>query len=347
MHTIVGRNKPEIETLSLDNLFNNLKAYESEVMGTSSSTTNSHNGAADSSTTIENLSDAMIYSFFANQPSIPQLDNKDLQQIHPDDLKEMDLRTMLIKSTTLNVFVSQCDVLVYDWSDQVKEGPTNFALMAYFSTSLSSSSKVSNDSNYCSSCVKCVKDLKEQNEQLVKDLRIAKVSVISYKTGLESVEARLTASVPVDSVLSADFWFHPRILPSVRKATDAAKSADGIKDFFSAPVVNRKWKIDRTDPQLVRFGLMWKIYDMVAVKGINFRVPILDVGTGLPLGGSVLGGISGTDLLVSALGLTQPKAGRGIVLPSVLIHFGEDPMVTTISLLTLAHTIRGLRKRNL
>ncbi|GKA78469.1 hypothetical protein Tco_0785006 [Tanacetum coccineum] len=96
MHTIVWRNKPEIKTLSLDDLFNNLKAYESEVKGTSSSTTNSHNvaflsssstnsatravntaqgvntastqGAADSSTTIENLSDAMIYSFFASQP---------------------------------------------------------------------------------------------------------------------------------------------------------------------------------------------------------------------------------------------------------------------------------------
>ncbi|GJY77479.1 hypothetical protein Tco_0482595 [Tanacetum coccineum] len=43
MHTIVWRNKPEIKTLSLDDLFNNLKAYESEVKGTSSSTTNSHN----------------------------------------------------------------------------------------------------------------------------------------------------------------------------------------------------------------------------------------------------------------------------------------------------------------
>ncbi|GKC03913.1 putative ribonuclease H-like domain-containing protein [Tanacetum coccineum] len=85
-------NKPEIETLSLDDLFNNLKAYESEVKGTSSSTTNSHNGAADSSTTVENLSDAVIYSFFASQPSIPQLDNEDLQQINPDDLEEMDLR---------------------------------------------------------------------------------------------------------------------------------------------------------------------------------------------------------------------------------------------------------------
>ncbi|GJV95280.1 ribonuclease H-like domain-containing protein [Tanacetum coccineum] len=39
------RNKPEIETLSLDDLFNNLKAYELEVKGTSSSTTNSHNVA--------------------------------------------------------------------------------------------------------------------------------------------------------------------------------------------------------------------------------------------------------------------------------------------------------------
>nr|GFA86806.1 hypothetical protein [Tanacetum cinerariifolium] len=35
----------EIKTLSLDDLFNNLKAYESEVMGTSISTTNSHNVA--------------------------------------------------------------------------------------------------------------------------------------------------------------------------------------------------------------------------------------------------------------------------------------------------------------
>ncbi|GJY15851.1 hypothetical protein Tco_0386273 [Tanacetum coccineum] len=43
IHTIIWRNKSEIKTLSLDDLFNNLKAYESEVKGTSSSTTNSHN----------------------------------------------------------------------------------------------------------------------------------------------------------------------------------------------------------------------------------------------------------------------------------------------------------------
>ncbi|GJV59185.1 hypothetical protein Tco_1465285 [Tanacetum coccineum] len=141
MHTIVWRNKPEIETLSVDDLFNNLKAYESE-------------GAADSSTTIENLSDAMIYSFFASQPSILQLDNEDLQQINPDDLEEMDLRAprnqdsrsrepirriVPVEETTSNTLVSQCDGFGYDWSDQAEEGPTNFALMAYSSTSSSSS----------------------------------------------------------------------------------------------------------------------------------------------------------------------------------------------------------------
>nr|GEW73604.1 uncharacterized mitochondrial protein AtMg00810-like [Tanacetum cinerariifolium] len=201
MHTIVRRNKPEIKTLSLDDLFNNLKAYESEVKGTSSSTTNSHNvaimyssstnravntvqgvntantqGVVDSSTTVENLSDAVIYSFFASQPSIPKLDDEDLQQIHPDDLEEMNLRfdkskvecfnyhkkghfareceaprnqdsrnkeptrrTVPVEETTLNALVSQCDGFGHDLSDQAEDGPTNFALMAYSSTSSSSS----------------------------------------------------------------------------------------------------------------------------------------------------------------------------------------------------------------
>ncbi|GJY86924.1 ribonuclease H-like domain-containing protein [Tanacetum coccineum] len=53
------RNKPEIETLSLDDLFNNLKAYESEVKGTSNSTTNSHNVAFLSTSNTNNASGAV------------------------------------------------------------------------------------------------------------------------------------------------------------------------------------------------------------------------------------------------------------------------------------------------
>ncbi|GJW18478.1 putative ribonuclease H-like domain-containing protein [Tanacetum coccineum] len=48
-------------------------------------------------------------------------------------------RTMPVEATTSNALVSQCDGFGYDWSDQAEEGLTNFALMAYSSTSSSSS----------------------------------------------------------------------------------------------------------------------------------------------------------------------------------------------------------------
>ncbi|GJW90991.1 ribonuclease H-like domain-containing protein [Tanacetum coccineum] len=119
--------RPEIYTLSLDDHYNNLKIYEPEVKGISSSSTNtqnvafvssnntsSTNGAVNTahrtttastqatvvnSTTIDNLSDVVICAFFASQPNSPQLDIEDLQQIHPNDLEEMDLRWQMAMLT--------------------------------------------------------------------------------------------------------------------------------------------------------------------------------------------------------------------------------------------------------
>ncbi|GJX34963.1 ribonuclease H-like domain-containing protein [Tanacetum coccineum] len=274
-HTIVWRNKPEIDTLSLDDLYNNLKIYEPEVKRTSNSintdhgaTTASTQATAINSTTIDNLSDAVIFAFFASQSNSPQLDNENLQQINPDDLEEIDLRWQMamltmramrflmntgrnfsingtetigfdkskvecynchkrghfarecraprnqenrnrentrrvvpVETTTSNALVS-CDGSGYDWSDQAEEGLTNFALMAYSSTS--SNSEISTNSNCSSSCLKNVKILKEQNEQLLKDLRTSKLNVITYKTGLESVEARLLVYKKNESVYEED-----------------------------------------------------------------------------------------------------------------------------------------------
>ncbi|GJT09242.1 ribonuclease H-like domain-containing protein [Tanacetum coccineum] len=126
-----------------------------------------------------------------------------------------------------------------DGLDQAKEGPTNFALMAYSLTSSSSStiSKVSNDSNCCSYCLECVKDLKEQNEQLVKDLRTARISDVSYKTGLESVEARLLVFKKNESVYKEDIKLlkHEIYLRDLditklkRKLDLAIKENDGVQ----------------------------------------------------------------------------------------------------------------------
>ncbi|GKB10360.1 ribonuclease H-like domain-containing protein [Tanacetum coccineum] len=51
------------------------------------------------STNIDNLSDVVICSFFASQPNSPQLVHEDLQQIHPDDMEEMDLRWQMAMLT--------------------------------------------------------------------------------------------------------------------------------------------------------------------------------------------------------------------------------------------------------
>ncbi|GJU64797.1 putative ribonuclease H-like domain-containing protein, partial [Tanacetum coccineum] len=105
-HAIVWRNKADLDTMSMDNLYNNLKVYEPEVKGMSSSINTAHGVSTASTqvnaanfTNIDNLSDAVICAFFASQPNSPQLVHEDLQQIHPDDMEEMDLRWQMAMLT--------------------------------------------------------------------------------------------------------------------------------------------------------------------------------------------------------------------------------------------------------
>ncbi|GJT56922.1 hypothetical protein Tco_0991976 [Tanacetum coccineum] len=169
------------------------------------------------------------------QPNSTQLNNEDLQQIHPDDLEEMDLRDQQKKSTTLHSWLTLLQFITlsdYDWSDQAEEGPTNFALMAYSSTS--SNSEVSTDSNYSSSCLENVKILKEQNEQLLKDLRTSKINAITYKTGLESVEARLLVYKKNEYVYEEDI----KLLKRNFMPPKPDLSFSGLEEFLNEPIVS-------------------------------------------------------------------------------------------------------------
>nr|GEZ75416.1 ribonuclease H-like domain-containing protein [Tanacetum cinerariifolium] len=295
-HTLIWRNKTDLEDKNLDDLFNSLKIYESEVKHSSSLGTESHNLSFVSSTptnstndsvsaavnvsavgtklsastllNVDSLSNAVIYSFFASQSSSPQLDNEDLKQIDVDDL-EMDLkwqmamltmrarrflrktgrnlgtngttsmgfdmnkvecynchrkghfarecrspkdsrrtavanpqrRNVPVETSTLNALVSQCDGTgTYDWSYQVEEEPTNFALMAF--TSSSSNSSSDNEVSSCSkACSKAYSQLQTQYDTLTENFRKSQFDVMSYQTGLESVEARLLVYKQNESVL--------------------------------------------------------------------------------------------------------------------------------------------------
>ncbi|GKC14841.1 hypothetical protein Tco_1011623 [Tanacetum coccineum] len=142
-------------------------------------------------------------------------------------------RSVLVESTTSNALIS-CDGLGgYDWSDQPEEDSTNFALMAYSSTS--SNSEVSTNSNCSSSYLENVRILIEQNEQLLKDLRTSKINVITYKTGLESVEARLLVYKKNESVYEEDI----KLLKRNFIPPKPDLSFSGLEEFVNEPTVKK------------------------------------------------------------------------------------------------------------
>ncbi|GJT99439.1 hypothetical protein Tco_1109778 [Tanacetum coccineum] len=192
-----------------------------------------------------------------SQPNSPQLSQEDLEQLHPNDLEEMDLqcemamltirarrfikrigkkldingqrvsfdkskvecfnchkhrhfareykfprnqenkgrenntKTIAVETPTQNALIAQDGIGGYDWSYQAEEEqPTNHALMAFTSSGTSSSSDSEVDS--CSkTCVKAYATLKVQYDNLTSDYKKSQFNLVSYKAGLESVEARL------------------------------------------------------------------------------------------------------------------------------------------------------------
>ncbi|GJZ90266.1 putative ribonuclease H-like domain-containing protein, partial [Tanacetum coccineum] len=120
-------NKPDLDTMSFDDLYNNFKIVEQEVKGTASSSSSSSSqnmafvsspsstnevntayGVSTANTQVSpastqvstastqvstaNLSDDIVYAFLASQPNGSQLVYEDLEQVHKDDIEEMDLK---------------------------------------------------------------------------------------------------------------------------------------------------------------------------------------------------------------------------------------------------------------
>nr|GEY10320.1 hypothetical protein [Tanacetum cinerariifolium] len=85
-------NAPIIE--SLDSIFNRLQKIVSQLAILVSAVSTPVNTVSSPDNTA-NLSDATVYAFLANQPNESQLVHEDLEQIHEDDLEEMDLKWQL------------------------------------------------------------------------------------------------------------------------------------------------------------------------------------------------------------------------------------------------------------
>ncbi|GKA14839.1 ribonuclease H-like domain-containing protein [Tanacetum coccineum] len=108
--SLIMRTKPGVDSLSFDNLYNNLRVFENDVKGPIASSSSTQNVAFVSENTsstndvstaysVSNTSgqnsqyeQTSSYSLLVNQSSCPQLDHENLEQLDEFDLEEMDLK---------------------------------------------------------------------------------------------------------------------------------------------------------------------------------------------------------------------------------------------------------------
>ncbi|GJU57716.1 putative ribonuclease H-like domain-containing protein [Tanacetum coccineum] len=154
-HVVVWMNKPEVETMSIDDLYNNFKIVEQKVKKTvgtssggqnlafmtapSSSSTNDANTAcsqvsaaspsvntASPQVCTASVSDNTVYAFMVENPNGSNVLHQDLEQIHEDDLEAMDLKWQLsllsvrakkyYQRTGKKIFINGNDIAGYDKS---------------------------------------------------------------------------------------------------------------------------------------------------------------------------------------------------------------------------------------
>ncbi|GJW22870.1 hypothetical protein Tco_0033492 [Tanacetum coccineum] len=222
-----------------DDLYKNLKVYEPEVKGMSSSSSSTQNMAFVSSSNnnnsstngavstaqavntangvsaantqvnaanIDNLSDAVICAFLASQPNNPQLAHEDLQQIHPDDLEEMDLRwQMAMLTMRARRFLKNTELQEIK-TTRTRKAQEGMCLWKHPLPQLWCHVMVlvSNNSNCSKSCLKTIETLKSQYDQLHKDFKKSELMVLAYKLGLESIEEKLEVYKANESIYSQD-----------------------------------------------------------------------------------------------------------------------------------------------
>nr|GEW08551.1 putative ribonuclease H-like domain-containing protein [Tanacetum cinerariifolium] len=214
-HTLIWRNKTDLEDQSLDYPFNSLKIYKDEIKSSSPTSPTTQNIAfvsfQNTNSTNELVSAVTSVSAASTKVLVSALPNVDT--VNADDFEKMDLKWQMamltMRARRRGHFARECrspkDTRNKDTQRRnvpAEEEPTNYALMAF--TSLSSSSSDNEVASCSKACVKAYATLQSHYDKLTNDLKKSQFDVLSYKTGLESVETRLVIYQQNETIFKED-----------------------------------------------------------------------------------------------------------------------------------------------
>ncbi|GJW52524.1 putative ribonuclease H-like domain-containing protein [Tanacetum coccineum] len=255
-YVVVWMNKPDFETMGLDDLYNNFKIVEQKVKRTvaannddknlaflttsSPSSTNTINtvntgvstgntkvNTASTETSTASFSDATVYAFLSTQPQGSQLVHEDLEQLHDDDLEEMDLKwNMALLSmrarkfyqrTGRKIIIDGSSTARYDKSKVERSSSKAVRIEDTFEKAMCAIDdagfdwsdmaedeiqanmalmaftdyEISNDKSCSKSCLQNYKALKKQYDDLLVKLDDTGFKAATYKRGLSILEAQV------------------------------------------------------------------------------------------------------------------------------------------------------------
>ncbi|GJS60306.1 putative ribonuclease H-like domain-containing protein [Tanacetum coccineum] len=226
-HVVVWRNKPDLDTISFDDLNNNFKIVEQEVKGTASSSSSSslsyHNMAFVSSSSNTNKVNTTYGVNTANtqvSPASTQVSTASTQvstaNLSDDTLALLSMRTRrFFQKTGRKITINESDTAGYDKNQDSSRRTVNVeetsskAMVAIDGAGFDwsymaddevptnmalmafSDSEVHNDKTCSKTCLKSFETLKTQLDDLRIEFNKSEFNLATYKRGLASVEEQL------------------------------------------------------------------------------------------------------------------------------------------------------------